>query len=491
MPSIRPRVPSSRIRVAASAPVRAEGSYVLHWMISARRTGWNHGLQRAVEWGQELGRPLLVLEALRAGYRWASIRHHRFALDGMADNRDALAGTGVGYLPYVEDRAGAGSGLLERLAAEACVVVTDDTPVFFLPRMLAAAAERMPVRMEAVDSVGLLPLSAAGRDFTTAYSFRRFLQKTLPDHLEELPLANPLANAGLPPFSGLPAGVGERWPAAPPELLERSGSGPARLPVDQTVGVVEERGGSGSASRRLEGWLGDGFHRYHEARNDPGDPVASGLSPWLHWGHISPHQIFLRVAELEGWNPGRLSTETHGRREGWWGMGEAAEAFLDELVTWREIGHVTAHRVEGHERYESLPGWSRATLEEHSADPRPHVYTYEEFRDAETHDPLWNAAQRQLLGEGRIHNYLRMLWGKKILEWTRSPREALEVMLELNNRYALDGRDPNSTSGIFWVLGRYDRGWPERPVYGTVRSMTSASTRRKVSVEGYLERWKG
>lgn len=487
----RPVVPSSRIRLARSGPVRAEGRYVLYWMISARRTGWNYGLQRAVDLAQELGRPLLVLEALRVGYRWASARHHRFALDGMADNRRALEGTGVGYHAYVEDAPGAGSGLLEALAAEACAVVTDDAPVFFLPRMVEAAAARMPVRMEAVDSVGLLPLSAAGRDFTTAYSFRRFLQKTLPDHLDAPPRADPLAAAGLEPFPGLPAQVNERWPSAGADLLERGGGGLDGLPVDRTVGVVEERGGAWAASRRLEAWLKHGFTRYHEARNDPDDDVASGLSPWLHWGHISPHQVFRKVAEREGWNPGRLSPETHGRREGWWGMGAAAEAFLDELVTWREIGHVTAHRVEGHERYESLPEWSRATLEDHSADPRPHVYTYEEFRNARTHDPLWNAAQRQLMGEGRIHNYLRMLWGKKILEWTPSPREALEVMLDLNNRYALDGRDPNSTSGIFWVLGRYDRGWPERPVYGTVRSMTSASTRRKVSVEGYLKRWKG
>lgn len=491
MHSNRLRAPPSRIRVASPAPIRGDGHYVLYWMTSARRTGWNYGLQRAVEQALECRKPLLVLEALRVGYRWASLRHHQFALDGMAVNRAALEGTGVGYHAYVEDQAGGGSGLLETLARDACLVVTDDAPVFFLPRMIAAVAGRLETRMEAVDSVGLLPLSAAGRDFTTAYSFRRFLHKTLPDHLEAPPLAHPLAAVALEPFPGLASEVVERWPSAWPGLLDGRGRGLAALPVDPSVGVVEERGGAVAASGRLEEWLQDGFQRYHLARNEPDDPVASGLSPWLHWGHISPHEIFHRVAEREEWHPGRLARETHGRREGWWGMGEAAEAFLDELVTWREIGHVTAHRVEGHERYDSLPEWSRATLEEHSADPRPHVYSYEEFRDAETHDPLWNAAQRQLLGEGRIHNYLRMLWGKKILEWTRSPREALDVMLELNNRYALDGRDPNSTSGIFWVLGRYDRGWPERPVYGTVRSMTSASTRRKVSVDAYLTRWRG
>jgi deoxyribodipyrimidine photo-lyase len=147
------------------------------------------------------------------------------------------------------------------------------------------------------------------------------------------------------------------------------------------------------------------------------------------------------------------------------------------------------HRAD-YERYESLPGWARATLDAHAADERSHVYPLDAFESSDTHDPLWNAAQTQLRREGRIHNYLRMLWGKKILEWTASPREALAVMIELNNKYALDGRDPNSYSGIFWVLGRYDRPWaPERPVFGTIRYMSSENTARKLRGRKYVERY--
>ena len=168
-------------------------------------------------------------------------------------------------------------------------------------------------------------------------------------------------------------------------------------------------------------------------------------------------------------------------------MSPAAEAFLDELVTWRELGRNFAFRREDVDRWESLPPWALATLDRHRDDPRPFRYDLAAFAAAETHDPLWNAAQRQLLREGRIHNYLRMLWGKKILEWSASPEAALEVMTELNNRHALDGRDPNSYAGIFWVLGRYDRPWgPERPVFGTVRYMSSDNTARKLKVRGYL-----
>ena len=171
-------------------------------------------------------------------------------------------------------------------------------------------------------------------------------------------------------------------------------------------------------------------------------------------------------------------------------MSPAAESFLDELVTWRELGYNGSFRREDNEEYGALPDWALETLADHEGDEREHVYSLEQFERAETHDELWNAAQRELLLDGRIHNYLRMVWGKKILEWSATPQDALEVMIELNNKYALDGRDPNSYSGIFWVLGRYDRAWgPEREIFGKVRYMSSENTARKMSVKGYLERY--
>jgi len=483
-------VPDARIRAANPAPLRPDGEYVLYWMNSARRLGWNFALDRAVGEARRLGRPLLIFEGLRVGYRWANQRHHRFALDGMAEHRIRLEGTGVGYHPWVEGEEGEGKGLLEALASRAALVVTDEFPTFFLPRMVAAAARRLPVRLEVVDSCGLLPLSAAGSPFGTAYAFRRFLQRTLPGELGSFPSSDPIfRGGGLPPCPELPGSVTDRWPAASRGVLEGSQGALDRIPVDRSVTPVPYRGGTVAARDRLARFLADGLSRYAEERNHPDADAGSRLSPWLHWGHLSPHEVFQGVVEKEEWEPGRLGTGVAGKREGWWGMEPASEAFLDELITWREIGFVTAYRDPDHTRYESLPQWARDTLADHREDPRRYRYTLEEFRSAATHDPLWNAAQRQLLEEGRIHNYLRMLWGKKILEWSGSPEEALETMVELNNRYATDGRDPNSWSGIFWVLGRYDRGWPERPIYGKVRSMSSDSTRRKVRLDRYLERW--
>jgi deoxyribodipyrimidine photo-lyase len=184
-----------------------------------------------------------------------------------------------------------------------------------------------------------------------------------------------------------------------------------------------------------------------------------------------------------------VRSTANGQR-GWFGMSEAAEAFLDELVTWRELGFNYCWQRSDYEDYRSLPEWAKATLDGHAADPREHVYSLEQFAASRTHDEVWNAAQRQLRESGVLQNYLRMLWGKKVLEWSRSPAEAFHILIELNNRYAIDGRDPNSYTGISWVFGRYDRPWaPERPIYGVIRYMSSANTVKKLRLKQYLQQW--
>ncbi|HSW30278.1 MAG TPA: deoxyribodipyrimidine photo-lyase [Longimicrobiales bacterium] len=481
-------VPPARVRALNPAPVRAGGGYVLYWMTSSRRLEWNFALDRALEHARELRLPLVILEALRVAYPWASQRFHAFVLDGMREHRAQAEAAAVAYHPYIEPAEGAGKGLVATLAERAAVVVTDDFPAFFLRRMQAAVAPRLGVALEAVDGNGLLPLAATPGPFTAAYHFRRFLQKTLGEHLVQLPGAEPLTEAGIRE-SVFPADVAARWPAASEALLALEPSALAALPVDHRVGRTALRGGGAEARRLLGRFLDQGLPRYGEERNHPDAHAASGLSPWLHWGHISVHEIFHAVAVRESWSPARLGAGASGQRHGWWGMSPSAESYLDELVTWRELGYGYCHHVPDHDRYDSLPVWALETLARHATDPREAVYTLQEFDRGLTHDPIWNAAQRELRESGVMQNYLRMLWGKKILEWSRHPTAALEIMIELNNRYALDGCDPNSYTGIFWVLGRFDRGWPERPVYGKVRSMSSASTRRKLRMDAYLKRW--
>jgi deoxyribodipyrimidine photo-lyase len=470
------------------APIAARGAYVLYWMIAARRSAHSFALDHAIARAVELGRPLLVFEPLRAGYPWASDRHHAFILQGMADNARAFAAAKVTYLPYVEPAPGEGAGLLAALARRACLVVTDEQPGFFLPRMVAAAGAALAVRLEQVDGNGILPLRAAAREFPTAVTFRRHFQKTSAPYLLAAPAAAPLAELprvvrdAEPPTKALRPWRASLAVIAPSQL--------ASIAIDHAVAPVAYAGGSVAAAEVLDDFIARKLARYGDGHNHPDDDAASGLSPYLHFGHVSAHDVVARVWQAARWTPARLAERATGSRNGWWGLPAGPEAFLDEVITWRELGYGFCFHRADYDRFASLPDWAKRTLAEHAGDPRPVVYTRRALETAATDDPVWNAAQRQLVAEGRIHNYLRMLWGKKILEWSKSPRVALSTLIELNNKYAVDGRDPNSYSGIFWTLGRFDRPWaPIRPIFGAVRYMSSASTMRKLHLRDYLARW--
>lgn len=481
-----PNVPPLRIEALNDRPVNHEGAFVLYWMTAFRRLRWNFALQRAVEWSRRLDKPLVVLEPLRCDYRWANDRHHAFVLQGMAANEHQAEKLPLLYYPYVEPEKGAGKGLLLELSKQAAVIVGDNCPTFFLPHMLRAAAEKVPVRLESVDSNGLLPLAATSRIFTSAFSFRAFLHKNLRPHLDEMPLAAPLARTKLAELKALPLAIARRWPRATPELLTATPGELKALPLDHAVEPVAMRGGAEAAKKRLDEFVEQRLDRYLD-RNDPGEEATSGLSPYLHWGHVSTHEIFDAVMRRENWSADKLAKSGGGHREGWWGVSPAAEGFLDQLVTWRELGFNMSAKQANATDYASLPAWARATLKAHTGDPRPALYTLAQLEGAETGDEIWNAAQRQLVRDGVIHNYLRMLWGKRVLEWTRRPEEAYEILEHLNNKYAIDGRDPNSYSGILWIFGRYDRPWgPERPIYGQVRYMSSENTRKKLNLKQYL-----
>ncbi len=486
---------SGRVDILNEGHVPPDAAYVLYWMIAARRTRYNFALDRAIAWAKQLRRPLIVLEPLRVDYPWASDRLHRFVIDGMAESKRAFENTGIFYYPYVEPTKGAGKGLLQALAKDACVVVTDDFPAFFLPRMLKAAAKKLAVKLESVDSNGLLPMRLADHAFTAAFHFRRHVQKHLPDYFARAPEANPLAQIKIPRLdraglSKLPP-ILTKWPPASRELLEGNAEF-SQLPIDHEVAVAPIRGGQTAARAALDKFLKHGLDAYVQLRNEPEADATSRLSPYLHFGHLAAHEIFQAIIQREKWSVSRLAAKPTGIREGWWGVSVGAEAFLDQLVVWRELGfNMCAMQPDSYAKFHSLPDWAQQTLEIHESDPRPYTYSRTQLESAQTHDPLWNAAHNQLRQGGWFHNYMRMLWGKKILEWSRQPRQALGHMIALMDRWSLDGRDPISYSGYFWVLGRYDRPWPERAVYGKVRSMTSQSAARKFPTKKYIARYAG
>lgn len=481
-------IPSLRIRTINDVDPSSDGEFVLYWMIAFRRGQYNFSLQRAVEWAKKLNKPLVILEALRCDYPWASDRLHRFVIEGMAENTVHFSKKNVVYYPYLECQRRAGKGLLSELAKRSSVVVSDDFPCFFLPRMIAAAAKQIPGRFELVDSNGLLPMRAADKVFSRAFDFRRFLQKNLLPHLAEIPQRDPLSHVTLPKLERLSTAITKRWPEAEPQKVLNQSNGLNGFPIDHDVAPSHIIGGSSAANNVLKIFLKSKLPIYASDRNQPEQDAASGLSPYLHFGHISAHQVFEELTRMAEWTPDLVAAKATGSNSDWWGASEEVESFLDELITWRELGYNMCWQRDDYDQYESLPQWAQKTLSDHAEDQRPYVYSLAELESAETHDELWNAAQRQLVREGRIHNYLRMLWGKKILEWSASPRDALDVMIELNNKYALDGRNPNSYSGIFWVLGRYDRAWgPERPIFGKIRYMSSDNTARKVKVKDYIK----
>ncbi len=483
-------VPATRIRALNDRALRSEGEWVLYWMSGARRRHHNFALQRAVELARDLRRPLVIASDLRRDMPWASVRLHRFLLQGMLSAVLTRRPGGVRFLPLIERKAGAATRAIKALAGRAAAVVVDDQPWADTATLQRTLADACPVACEAVDAWGLLPLSVPPLVYPTAFSFRCHLQKVLAAHLSRVPEPDPLAGLRLPRVPALPEFPG--LARADAEALVPLIADPSALGVDASVGAGIVDGGSRAALAAWRRFRDDNLGRYGQERNHPDEDVSSGLSPYLHHGQVAVHAIWADLVRRYDWSPDRIGKKIGGKKEGWWGLPPAVEAFLDELITWRELGANFCARRDDFASYESLPAWARLTLEKHERDPRPHLYTRDQLEGARTHDAVWNAAQRQLVAEGRLHNYLRMLWGKKILEWSPSPRDAAETMIALNNRYALDGQDPNSYSGIFWVLGRYDRPWaPERPIYGSIRYMSSENTIRKLRMKQYLERYAG
>jgi deoxyribodipyrimidine photo-lyase len=493
-------VSRERIDVLNQCEIASGGEYVLYWMVAARRIHFNPALQRAVELAEELGKPLLVFEAISTRHEFASDRIITFMVQGMVENIRDFESRRIRYIPWVSTPLQSGEGLLQRLALRACAVITDAFPTYHPRFVVESVKSRLNIRFEAVDGNGIFPMASGQKAFPTAHAFRRFIHENFVDYWnqqpEEMPIPNnhslwigeelfqtivESSNVELTPFEWL-------WRVAQGGSIGAMAL--SALDIDHDVTAPQSiQGGRTNALLRLNPFLDDCLHRYHLDRNSFVRPAVSGLSPWFHFGHLSTIEVVQRILDAEAWKPMMIDTNRRGSRSGWWGLSEAVEAFLDQIITWRELGFNFAHFREDHTSITSIPGWAQKSLDNHRHDPRP-SYTFEQLEAAETDDELWNAAQRQLTRLGIIHNYLRMLWGKRILEWAPSPEIAAEWMIQLNDRWALDGRDPNSYTGIFWVLGRHDRAWgPERPIFGKVRYMSSANTARKLKVDSYLTRW--
>ena len=484
------QVPISRVTTLKEiTPEVSSSSYVVYWVIAFKRTKYNFALQRAVEWANKLSQPLVILEPLILDYPMSSLRFHKFILDGMSEMNDEILKTNAYYYPFVETSPSESEGLLQDIAKNASVVITDDYPTYFVPQMTAKASGEISTRYELVDSNGLVPIRLSPKEYVRAHDFRRYLHKNLEDFISEIPEKSPLSELSKKFDENLISSTIKKWQPFDFKKINIDKFLDS-LNIDKTVGISSIKGGYKNASKRLDNFLSEGFNDYAQFSSHPSKNASSQMSPYFHFGHISTHEVFEKLIKHESWSPEQIKPNLVGRREGWWGGSLNFDSFLDELITWRELGYHTCVRRANYNQYSSLPEWAVKTLEEHATDEREHIYSLDQLTYSETHDEIWNAAQNQLREQGIIQNYLRMLWGKKILEWSPNPQIALSYMITLNDRYALDGRDPNSYSGVFWVLGRYDRAWgPERDIYGKIRYMTSDSAARKFDLKPYLEKW--
>jgi len=468
---------------------RNDGEYVIYWMQINRRFQYNYALDYAVAWANKLDKPLLIYEGLNCDYPWASDRVHHFMMEGMKENLDYAVNQDLNYYAYLEDAPGAGEGLLYRLAENACCLITDEYPVFIMREHNEKVSQKLDIPYISVDSNGIIPLGLTEKDPYSAYFFRKIMQKNFLECYTHPPNQNPLDDLENNQKVELPEDFKRKYPSAEGALSNKA-TFIRDLPIRHDISVLDMQGTRQAALGKLGQFINYGLLEYDEKRNDPDENKTSGLSPWLHFGKISEYEIVKAVLDHQpkGWDLDNISFNG-GSTGGFFNGDPNIDGFLDEVITWREVGFHFAHHRPDYAEFESLPDWALKTLKKHASDPREYVYSFEELEHSKTHDEIWNAAQTQLREEGIIHNYLRMLWGKKVMQWTPDPRTALDYLIELNNLYAIDGRDPNSYSGIFWCFGRFDRAWQERPIFGKTRYMTSASTRKKVKLKQYLEKY--
>ena len=450
----------SRVRALNDAPVKPRAAYVLYWAQMNRRADSNHALEFAAARANALKIPLLVYEGLTCSYPYASDRFHTFLLEGVPETGRRLAKRGIGYLFHLRRRRGDPNDAVYRLAAQAALVVTDDYPTFVARDHNLSVPARIGVPYIAVDSSCVIPMRLFEKKEYAAYTIRPKVHRLLDAHLrpvERVELRVRFAAASLP------AELHTAVTAANIASLVAS------CEIDHSVApAVGWQGGRVAAEERLHRFIEHDLKRYAADRNEPSAHATSNLSPWLHFGHLSSLEIALAA---------KLHAEDHGY---------SAAEFLEELIVRRELAFNHSLFAADPQSLANIPNWARETLRKHDGDERPWIYTQEQFARAETHDALWNATQKEMLLRGKIHGYYRMYWGKKVIEWSRSHQEALDTMIYLHDRYALDGRDPNTYTNILWCFGLHDRPWQERAIFGMIRYMGLDGMKRKTGVNAYV-----
>jgi deoxyribodipyrimidine photo-lyase len=394
--------------------------------------------------------PLVTYFGLTTDYPEATERSYLFLLDGLVDVDADLQERNIPFVVRLEDP----SRGVKQLAKECALMIMDRGYQRLQREWRNEVSETVGCPVIEVESNVVVPIETASpKEEYSAGTFRPKHQRVLDGFLEPLP-----KNEVAFPFKG---SISSIQIGNPRNVLNE-------IEVDRSVkGVEWLHGGSKEAKKRLAGFINHKLDRFGDLRNDPSEDYLSCMSPYLHFGQISPLEIALLVIETGS---------------------KVSAPYLEELLVRRELSMNFVYYNESYDSMRCLPNWAMTTLEEHSTDPREYVYSLAEFESAETHDEYWNAAQIEMVKTGKMHGYMRMYWGKKILEWSSSPESAYRIALHLNNKYELDGRDPNGYAGVAWCFGKHDRAWGERPIFGKVRYMSSKGLERKFAIDEYVKK---
>jgi deoxyribodipyrimidine photo-lyase len=426
------------------------GRYVLYWMQASQRTEYNHALEYAVVKANELHQPLVVFFGITDHFPEGSERHYTFMLEGLRDVRRSLEKRGI---RMVIQHTSPEQGVVQ-FAKGASFVVVDRGYLKIQRAWRDYAASRMDCPLVQVESDVIVPIEETSpKEEYAAATIRSKIHKKL-DHflcpLKEVDLDIDSLSLDFDSFD-----------------IDDVEEAVSRLHIDRSVKKVScYRGGSWEAKKHLRLFVRDKLDRFPELRNDPTVDFLSHMSPYLHFGQISPLFIALTVSQTQG-----LSKE----------------AYLEELIVRRELSMNFVFYNGQYDSFEgAIPQWAQKTLKAHQKDKRPYLYALEELETAKTHDPYWNAAQKEMVFTGKMHGYMRMYWGKKILEWSKTPDEAFRAALYLNNKYELDGRDPSGFTGVAWCFGKHDRPWKEREIFGNVRYMNEGGLKRKFDADEYV-----
>jgi len=443
-------IQKQRINRLNNKPIN-KGRYVLYWMQAAQRAEYNHALEYAISRANQLKLPLVVVFGITESYPEANLRHYTFMLEGLVELQKALEKRRIKLVIRHQSPEMAAI----ELSRKASIVVVDAGHTRIQKKWRQYAANHIDCLLEQVETNLIVPVTeVSDKENFSAGTLRPRINKMLPRYLVKMKHSKPLCSSLDIKISGF--------------NINNIETALLKLNIDRSVCAVKNfKGGTIEAKKRLTDFIKNKLDDYADLRNDPCLDATSNMSPYLHFGQISPLYIALKVAE----------SNARGK-----------QAYLEELIVRRELSYNFIYYNNNYDKFSCLPPWVKNTLNFHSRDKREYVYSLEELENAKTHDPYWNAAQKEMMITGKMHGYMRMYWGKKILEWTKSPRQAFKIALFLNNKYELDGRDPNGFSGVAWCFGKHDRAWSERKVFGKVRYMNAAGLKRKFNPELYIEK---